>query len=327
MNPPVLSSRGILFSLKRRIVNRLLRIVVPVLLSLSLFLVSACGTSSKPTTPASITVTDQLNRTVTLPQVPQRIISIAPANTEILYALGLADRIVAVTDYCNYPPEAKEKDSIGGFSSPNLEKIIVLAPDLVLAAPIHEDQVIPQLENKGITVLALAPKTLDEVLAAISLIGRVTGADSQASQLVNSMQRRIKAVTDKTASLTADQKLKVLFIVWHDPLMASGAGTFHDELIRLAGGVNTVPGEGYPGISLETVIQTDPDVILAGVGMGEGGDAPLVFAKEEARLRNISARQHECVYGVDNDICGRAGPRIVDALEEFARDIHPELFK
>ena len=142
------------------------------------------------------------------------------------------------------------------------------------------------------------------------------------------MQKRIKAVTDKTGKLTPYQRPKVLYVVWHDPLMGSGVGTFHDELIKKAGGVNMITdATGYPTISLETVVQDSPDVILAGIGMGAGEDAPLTFAKEEPRLRDVSARVNNRVFGVDSDTSGRAGPRIVDVLEEFARLIHPELFK
>ncbi len=307
--------------------NRLLRALVPVLLTLVLFLVSACNSSTKTTTPAEITITDQADRTVTLPGLAQRIVSIAPANTEILFALGLSDRVAAVTDFCTYPPEATEKPSIGGFYDPNIEEIIALSPDLVLAAPIHTDQIIPQLESKGITVIALAPENLEEVLEAVELTGKVTGAKDKAAVMVKDMRQRIKGVTDKTSGLTTEQKPKVLYLVWHDPLYAAGAKTFHDELMRLAGGVNMVTEEAYPGINMETVIDANPDVILAGVGMGEGGDAPLIFAQQDSRLRDVSARKNNRVYGVDSEFVDRAGPRIVDALEEFARLLHPEIFK
>jgi iron complex transport system substrate-binding protein len=158
-------------------------------------------------------------------------------------------------------------------------------------------------------------------------VGQVTGSTAQADQLVSSMQKRVKAITDKTDKLSADQRPRVLYIVWHDPLKASGRNTFHDELISKAGGTNIISEPDYPNISLETVVQANPDVILAGVGMGQGMDAPLKFAQEEPRLRDVSARLKNRVAGVDSDVSGRAGPRIVDSLETFARLIHPELFK
>ncbi len=299
-----------------------------VLLSLVLLVSLSCSSPKAGETKSPIEITDQLGRLVKLDGIPQRIISLAPSNTEILFALGLADSVVAVTDYCNYPPEAKEKPSIGGFSTPNIEKVVALSPDLVLATSIHQKQVIPNLEQRGITVFALAPQTLDEVLEAITLVGKITGKDKEASQLVTEMQTRINTVTDKTSSLTQSQRLRVFYVTWHDPLKTAGAGTLHDELIQKAGGTNIAQSlTGYAGISLETVIEANPEVIVAGVGMGSGADAPLQFAMTEPRLRNTDARQNSRVYSIDVDLVGRAGPRIADALMKFAEMIHPELFK
>ncbi len=307
--------------------KRFLRTLVPVLLALVILSLVSCNSSPTSTTPATISFTDQLGRTVTLDSVPQRLISMSPADTEILFALGLGDRVVAVTEYCDYPPETAGKATIGGFYNPNIEEIVALSPDLVFAAPIHKDQVIPQLEAKGIKVLAVTPVNVEQVLEAIILVGQVTGVEKIATSLTENMRQRIQAVTDKTAGLTAEERPEVLYLVWHDPLYAAGVNTFHDELIKMAGGVNMVTEPDYPGINLETVIEASPDIILAGIGMGEGGDAPLIFAREEARLRETSARQHNRVHGVDSEIVDRSGPRLVDALEEFARLIHPELFK
>jgi len=307
--------------------KRFLRTLVPVLLALVILPLVSCNSSPTSTTPATISFTDQLGRTVTLDSVPQRLISMSPADTEILFALGLGDRMVAVTEYCDYPPETAGKPTIGGFYNPNIEEIVALSPDLVFAAPIHKDQVIPQLEAKGIKVLAVTPVNVEQVLEAIILVGQVTGVEKTAKSLTANMRQRIQAVTDKTAGLTTEERPEVLYLVWHDPLYAAGANTFHDELIKMAGGVNMVTEPDYPGINLETVIEASPDIILAGIGMGEGGDAPLIFAREEARLRETSARQHNRVHGVDSEIVDRSGPRLVDALEEFARLIHPELFE
>lgn len=298
-------------------------------LSSLLLLVSLGCSSSKALEPKSpIEITDQLGRAVNLDKIPQRIISLAPSNTEILFALGLAEKVVGVTDYCNYPPEAKQKPSIGGFSTPNIEKLVALSPDLVLAASIHQKQVIPNLEQRGIIVFALAPKTLNEVLEAIILVGMITGNEREASGLAAEMGNRIKAVTDKTASLSQEQRPRVFYITWHDPLKTAGAGTLHDELMQKAGGANVARDlTGYAGITLEAVIEANPTVMVAGVGMGTGADAPLQFAMTEPRLRNTDARRHNRVYAIDVDLVGRAGPRIVDALEQFAQYIHPELFK
>jgi len=191
----------------------------------------------------------------------------------------------------------------------------------------HEADVLPALENSGLTVFALAPATLDEVLESIILVGEVTGKVEEAAGLVNDMKRRMSAVTAKTEGLSPEQKPRVFFITWHDPLMTPGSETRHDELIQMAGGVNIARDLiGYADISLESVIEANPEVMIAGVGMGAGEDLPAQFISTEPRLGNTDARCNGRIYEIDTDLEGRPGPRIVDALEAFARFIHPELF-
>lgn len=289
-------------------------------------LMAACTPPAEETAPPG-GVTDQLGRTVELDGVPQRIVSLAPSNTEILFALGLGERVVGVTEYCNYPEAAKDKEVIGGFSTVDLERVVTLSPDLILATGMHEDEALPALEKRGLTVFALVPTTFDEVLEAISLVGEITGKAEEAAGLVNDMKERISAVTEKTDGLSQDQRPRVFFITWHDPLMTPGSETRHDELIQMAGGINIARDlSGYADISLEAVIEANPEVIIAGVGMGTGEDLPAQFIRTEPRLGGTDARRNDRVYEIDTDLEGRPGPRIVDALEEFARFIHPELF-
>ena len=274
------------------------------------------------------TVTDQLGRTVTIDAIPQTIVSLAPSNTEILFALGLGDRMEGRTDYCNYPAEAGSVPSIGGFSTPNIEEIVALEPDLIVATTMHETEIIPQLEDFGFTVVGLDPTNLEETIDAITLVGDVTGTEDTAAGLTTDMQARIEAITARTANLATDDIRRVLYIVWHDPFMAAGAGTFHDVLIKASGGTNIAgDAEGYPTLDMETVIGADPEIMIAGVGMGDGEDLPLQYLMDEERLSNTTARQNGAVYPIDMDIVGRAGPRIVEALEQFAAYIHPELFE
>jgi iron complex transport system substrate-binding protein len=292
---------------------------------LSLFL--GCASPTKEMVSFPIEITDQLGRVVKLDSIPQRIVSLAPSNTEILFALGLADRVVAVTDYADYPPEAKEKPSIGGYDTPNIEQLVALSPDLILATSIHEERIIPQLEQRGMAVFALDPQTLDEVLAAITLVGEITGQEEAAARLVMEMQNRIKAVTDKTDSLLQGQRPNVFYIVWHDPLMAPGLGTFQDDLIRKAGGTNIARDlTGWATISLEVVIAANPKVMIAGVSHGTGEDLNFQFITTEPRLRNTDARRNNRMYGIDGNLASRPGPRVVDALEKLAEFIQPELF-
>jgi len=276
-----------------------------------------------------IETTDQADRVVRVEKMPEKIISLAPSNTEILYALGLEDRLVGVTEYCNYPEAAKEKPQIGGFSTVDIEKVVEIEPDLILATNIHKDEIVPQLERLGLTVLTIDPKTVDEVLEAINLIGQFTGKAEEASQLTAEMEKQIKAVTDKTAALTEAQKPRVFYILWHDPLMTVGSETRIHELIEKAGGINIAQGlpDEYPRISLEAVIMANPQVIIAGSGHGTGQDAPFHFALTEPRLAEVEARQNGLIYEIDSDLTSRPGLRIVDGLEKLAEFIHPELFK
>ena len=287
---------------------------------------AACSTGNSTTSNGSIQITDQLGRTVTLNGTPQRIISLAPANTEILFALGLGDKVVGDTDYCNYPAEAQNVSKVGGFSTPTIEKIVALEPYVVFAAPIHEDTVIPQLENLGIKVIALAPTTINETYDAIELVGNVTGVQKAADTLVKNMKARINAVTSLVANLSDKEKPNVFYIVWHDPLMSAGGDTLQSQIIELTGGKNIfVNSSGYPPVSLETVLDRNPDIIIASTGMGSGVDAPLNWALNESRLQVTNASKEGKIFSINTDLTGRFGPRIVDAVEEMFRLIHPDL--
>jgi iron complex transport system substrate-binding protein len=307
--------------------------MVPVLLMVWL---GACTTPSgrEANPPAAgaafpVEITDQAGRVIRIDKVPEKLISLAPGNTEILYALGLEDRLVGVTEFCDYPEAAKAKPQIGGYSTVDIEKVVEIGPDLILAANIHQDEVIPQLERLGLTVLTLDPKTVDDVLRAIDLIGAFTGQTEEASELTADMERRIKAVTDKTLTIPQAQRPRVLYILWHDPLMTVGPQNRIHALIELAGGINVTRdlAEDYPKIGLEAVLTADPQVIIAGSGHGSGQDVPFVFAVNEARLAGVAARRSARIYEVDSDLTSRPGPRVVDGLERLAEFIHPELFE
>jgi iron complex transport system substrate-binding protein len=288
-------------------------------------LLTSCGQTTTTTGPT--TVTDQMGRTVNLTtNQPQRIISLSPSNTEILYALGLADRIAGVCNYSDFPAEAANKPSVGAYDKPDFEKLVSLNPDLVLGNIEHEHTIMPQLESKGIPVLGINPKSINGVMDSITLIGKVTGKDKEAAAMVKDLQSRIERVTNKTKNLADSQKPRVFYIIWNDPLWTTGANTFHDELIQMAGGVNIAHNlDGYADISLETVVADNPQIIIAGVGMGTGEDVPFDYAKTEPRLKDTEARVNNQVFSVNMDTASRPGPRLVDALEDFLAIIHPEL--
>jgi len=287
-----------------------------------LSLIAACSPPAEEAIPFSIEVTDQLGRVVKLEETPQRIISLAPSNTEILFALGLGDKVVGVSDYCNYPPEVQEKPSIGGFSTPNIEEVVALSSDLVLATEIHEASIIPALKRNGLSVFALDPKTLDEVLESILLVGEITGKEEEASHLVTDMKERIKAVTDKTDNLPEAQRLRVFHLAAGYPgeLWTAGRGTFINELINIAGGTNAAEDiEGWVEFNLETLVVWNPQVITLTT------EDNFQWVRTEPRLKDTDAVRYDRVYQIDRDLI-RSSPRVVEALELFAKFIHPEMF-
>ena len=292
---------------------------------LGIVLILAACTPVEPVSPGAIV--DDLGRSVSIKEIPQRIISLVPSNTEILFALGLGDKVVGVTEFCNYPPEVLDKEKIGGFSTPDIEKIIALQPDLILAGSIHAKEVIPALEERGLTVFALAPENLDGILADIRIVGEITGREKEASVLVAQMEDRIEAVIDKTERLKPQERPTVFFITWHDPLKSMGSKSFPHELIEKAGGVNIFQDveERNFQVEFEIVIDRDPQVIIVTVGHAAGEAKAFEWAKEEPRLQVTEAGKNSRIFPLDTGLT-RYGPRAVDALGEFAKFIHPEIF-
>ena len=305
--------------------KRLLAIAL-CLICLALLVTVACATGDSSAPTGSIEITDQAGRVVTLDAIPQRIVSLAPSNTEILFALGLNDSIVGVTDWCDYPLEALEKDSIGDFYPPNIEAIVAMEPDLVVAANIHKDEYVPQMESLGLKVIVLDPKTVDEVIDAIAIAGEATGTEDAASQLAEDMQARIDDVQSLVSGLSEEEIPRVFYVIWHDPLMTVGNDTLQDEVIQLAGGQNIFDDlSGYPVVDLETILDRDPQVIIVGSGHDVEQDATFQWVQNEARLRDTEAAREGMIFKIDADLVDRPGPRIVDGIEEMLELIHPEL--
>jgi len=274
-----------------------------------------------------LTVVDDLDRKVEIKELPQRIISLAPSTTEILFALGLGDKVVGVTQYCDYPEAAKSKPRVAGYSTPALEKVVSLEPDLILADAIHEKTVLPALEKQGLTVIVMAAKSLNTVLQDITLVGQIMGKSKAAARLVDGLSDRIEAVTAKTRNLTPEERPKVLHVIWHDPIWTMGSETFIDDLIQKAGGVNIFADEFKKSrvVSMEAVVDRNPQVILVS-GMGTTQNLIYNSIKSDPRLDRVEAIVKERIYQLDGDLVERSGPRIVDGLEQVAKLIHPEIF-
>jgi iron complex transport system substrate-binding protein len=269
---------------------------------------------------AATQVTDELGQQISLNNFPpQRIISVAPNITEILFALGLDNQIVGVTDFCDYPIAAKLKPKIGGFSNPNLEQIIALKPDLVvITADSNQDAMTKQLWRLNIPVYIINPKTIFGILTTIHHLGEVTGTVTTANNLTQQLQHRIELVQHKVKGLP---KPKVLFLWSEIPLITAGQETFTDSLIELAGGLNIAHESKikYPKYSLEEIIRQQPEIII--VANMQSQIDTTVYSRWQ-KWNQIPAVRNHRVYSINSDIMARPAPRIIDGLEELELLIH-----
>jgi len=293
-------------------------------------------TSPNSSNNTNLSVVDDEGYTTTFSSIPQRIISLAPSNTQILFAIGLDDKVVGITDYDHYPYnftawiEAGNITSIGGFSTPNKETIASLKPDLILATPVNDPDVVT-LRDLGYKVLVLNPNDVDGVLGDISMVGKAAGVDQDAAVLVDSLSSQIDAIEAKIASADLP-KPKVYYEVWTPPLMSAGNGSFINDVISKAGGVNIFGGETqqYPAVSSETVVQSDPDVIMLPSEMANTGEAPFYGSVFDVKARpgwsSISAVENDRVIVVSGDLFAEAGPRIAEQIAVAAEAFYPELF-
>jgi len=265
-------------------------------------------------------VVDDLGRLVAINGTPERIISLAPSNTEILFALGLGDKVVGVTMYCDYPPEAQDKEKVGDYYGPDIEKIIALEPDLILATDFHRFDLIPALEDQGFTVFAVAPQTLDDVLESIQKIGQITGKEAEALELVNGMTGKVEEIEEQTKEL--EERPRVFYMTWHDPMWTVGRNTWIDDLINTAGGVNIFSQYFESGamVEIEWVILLNPEIIVT-------SEWSYDWALNATELASTNASQTGRIYTFDDDLAQRPGPRLVKGLEWFAHFIHPEIFE
>ncbi len=244
----------------------------------------------------------------------QRIVSLAPSITEILFALGLGERVVGVTAMCDYPPSARAKPKVGDANI-SAERVVALKPDLVVAHELLNGRVIPVLRRLGIRVLSANPNTFEKLFAFIQQIGNAAGVPEQAVELVRQMKTRIQRVEQKVARVRS--RPRVLFMISVEPFWASGRGTFADDLIRRAGGINALSAQvqGFRAISMETALACRPEVIILA-----GPSRATIL--NDARWRNTPAVRKGQVYEVNPDIYLRESPRLIDALEQLTTLLH-----
>jgi len=255
-----------------------------------------------------------------------RIISLAPATTEILFALGLDKQIIGISSYCNYPDQAKNKERVGTFSEPNIEKIISLKPDMIFCTGLEQAPIVENLRKLGFTVYVSDPVNITALFSSILEIGRVTGKQTEAGILVNGMKQNIDEIFSLVKSIPKEEKPKVFIEIWHDPLMTAGNHSYIDQLISLAGGTNIAfdTRRPYSCFSAEQVIKRDPDCII--LTYMTGGDTnPLDILKNRIGWKNISAVKNKRVFNDMNpDLFLRPGPRLPEALRLLYFKLYPQ---
>jgi len=286
---------------------------------------AAPTTTVAPTTAAAfpVEVKDDAGRSVKVAKTPLKIVSLAPSNTEILYALGLGDKVVGVDQYSNFPEEATKKEKVGGFSDTNIEKVVGLSPDLVLATSIHQKTIVPALEARNLTVVILQPKDLAGVAENMRMIGKLAGVRDKAETEAKNFQTKLDKVTAKLSG--ASQKASVFFDL--GDLYTFAPGAFVNDMLVRAGGTNIVTDTSnpFPQLTNELVVAADPTVILT---TAEPDDATaLVDFSKRAGWDKLTAVKNKRVVALNPDVTNRPGPRAADGVELIARALYPDLFK
>ncbi len=269
------------------------------------------------------TFVDALGRKLFVAKPPGRVVSMAPSVTEILYALGLEDAVVAVTPFCDYPLAAQRKTHLGG-THPSVEQILVLKPDLVLAPQdFIQPDLLQSLDRVKIPVFVLQASQLEDVLGQIQTLARMFDRGKAGDELVGAIRQRVRLVKERTQALG---RPRVLYVLNADPLQTVGPGSFIHQLIEAAGGVNVAGGTStaYPRLAMEEVQARDPEIIVFPGGASEG--IPVEEQQQWRRWSNLSAVKRNRFVVIPSVLLDRPGPRLVEGLELLAQAIHPEAF-
>lgn len=291
------------------------------LMIMALMLTSTAGCSpKKQQVQQGKTVKDSLGREITLEKPLQKIISVAPAITEILFALGLEKEIIGVSDYCDYPEQAMTKEKMGSFKNPNVEIIASKQPDMVFMSAGVQEDVMRKLEELNVKVVVLDADTIKQVINNITLAGLLTDKEAKALEITTDMKNRMTAVTSKVKDLP---KPKVFFEVWDEPLMSAGSTSFIHNIIETAGGSNVAADSSkrYYTFSAEKLLEINPDVYFINTHSHTPEDI-----KDRNGYEALSAVQNDKVFTIEDNLISRAGPRVIEGLEQTARILHPEAF-
>ena len=292
--------------------------------------IAAGAQNASPATPTR-SVTDEVGRRVVLPVTVNRIVSLAPNLTETIYALGLEDKLVGDTDYCDTPPAAKSKPHVGSVLSPNLEAIIALHPDLVLAAAntANREETVASLDHLRIPTYASDPRTVNQMIESVARIADVAGAGLEGRALATRLRERLDTLKAKLADVPLAH---VLFVVWEDPLVTIGQNTFiADALLRAGAESVIVSKQDWPQISIEEVVRLQPEYIVMPTTHGEADDErsaedQLKKMRERPVWRALRAVQAGHVLTVSDEVI-RPSPGLIDVIEQLARRLHEDAFQ
>jgi len=274
---------------------------------------------------ATLKLKDEVGREVTFSFPPKRIVSLAPNITEILFSLGLDEEVVGISIHCNYPEKVKSRPRVGSYISIDLEKIVSLKPDLIIATGAgNTKEMVDRLERLGFPTFVIFPKRFDDVIQSIRHVGQLVSKEKEALSMTESMSKRKGKILELTRGLS---RPKVFLQIGESPIVTVGKGSFADDLIRLAGGENVAGNdrEMYPRLGMEEILKRSPEVIMIS-SMKPGGDYERAL-REWERWKTIPAVKQGRIHLIDSDLIDRPSPRIIDGLEEMARWIHPEQFK
>jgi iron complex transport system substrate-binding protein len=274
---------------------------------------------------SSLRFVDEVGRRVVFPFPPQRIISLAPNITEILFSLGLDEQIVGVSIPCNFPEKARSKVQVGSYLSPDLERIISLKPDLIIATGAGNTRdTVERLQRLGLPTYVIFPKNFDDILMSVKHLGQVNNREKEALGIIQRMEKRSQRVIEITKGLP---RPKVFLQIGDAPIITIGRGSFADDLIHLAGGENIAGKEKemYPRLGIEEILRRAPEVILIS-SMNPKAEYHKII-QEWVRWKSIPAVRDGRIHLIDSDLIDRPSPRIIDGLEEMARILHPQLFK
>ncbi|PKG23667.1 ABC transporter substrate-binding protein [Niallia nealsonii] len=277
-----------------------------------------------------VTIKDAVDKEVVIDDKPEKIVSLIPSNTEIAFALGLGDEMVGVSDYDNYPKETADIEKIGGTEF-NVEKIISLKPDLVLAhasSAHNSTEGLQQLRDAGIDVLVVNDATnFAGVYESIDMIGKATGETKEANELVDDMKEKMTDIKDKAAKIAEkDQKSVYIEVSGEPSIYTTGKNTFMQEMLDTINAKNVVTEEGWIQVDQEAIIKANPDVIITTYG-SYATENPVEKVLDRKGWEDVTAVKEKAVADVDSDTVTRSGPRLVEGVEELAKAVYPNEFK